>query len=200
MNTCRKGAGMKKILIIAGCLITALVLGAASAFLAIKYTGQRGWVTNGAWRTNPSIGSENLDMYSKANVALISLMSLNRSEAVYYYAETDDNGAPLTAACVYRIEGGDIDARWWSVTVYGSDQYLIKNGENRFSFNRAILRDGRSSRYTVRLSSTSRIGNWIPTGDEKRLYLFLRIYNPGSEVLKNPASVRLPRIIKEGCR
>lgn len=191
---------MKRALVIAGSFMAALVLGSTTAIMAIRHTGQRGWVTNGAWHTNPSIGSKNLDMYSKATVALISLMSLNKSEAVYFYAQTDDKGDPLTGDCSYQIEGNDIDARWWSVTVYGSDQYLIKNSGNRFSFNRAILLGKPYSSYTVWLSSTPRGENWIPTGNEKRIYLFLRIYNPGREVLYNPASVKLPRIIKEKCR
>jgi hypothetical protein len=191
---------MKKIFIVAGCVAIAFILGAASALLAIRFAGQRGWIENGAWRTNPSIGRENLDMYSKATVALISLMSLNRSEAIYYYTETDDNGEPLSGLCDYRIEGGDIDARWWSITVYGSDQYLIKNSENRFSFNRAILRGKTDGSYTVRLSSHPKEGTWLPTGNEKQLYLFLRIYNPGSDVLNNPSTVQLPRIIKEARR
>lgn len=188
---------MKKTLIVAGCVAISFILGAASALLAVRFAGQRGWIENGAWRTNPSIGMKNLDMYSKANVALISLMSLNRSEAIYYYTETDDNGEPLSGSCDYRIEGGDIDARWWSVTVYGSDQYLIKNSENRFSFNRAILRGDSDGSYTVRLSSQPKEGTWLPTGNEKQLYLFLRIYNPGSDILNNPSTVQLPRIIKE---
>ncbi len=191
---------MKKTLIVAGCAAIALIMGAASVLLAVRYAGQRGWIANGAWRTNPSIGMENLDMYSKATVALISLMSLNRSEAIYYYTETDDSGEPLRGSCDYRIEGEDIDARWWSVSLYGSDQYLIKNSKNRFSFNRSILRGATDGRYTVRLSSHPEEGNWLPTENEEQLYLFLRLYNPGSDVLNNPSTVRLPRIIKEACR
>jgi hypothetical protein len=40
----------------------------------------------------------------------------------------------------------------------------------------------------------------LPLGNQNKFSLSLRLYNPGSTVLKNPATVELPHIIKEGTR
>ncbi|WP_456467967.1 DUF1214 domain-containing protein, partial [Archaeoglobus sp.] len=76
-------------------------------------------------------------------------------------AKTDSNFRPLKLECDYRIEGGNLPARWWSITVYGSDLFLIPNELDQYSFTSTnIKKDG--ERWTILLSKEPREGNWIP--------------------------------------
>jgi len=187
---------MKKVFIAIVIIFISFVLGAGSAYLAITYLGDAGWVKNGAWKTNLTLGSEEAGMYTRAYVALHALLSLRRSQTIYYYAEIDDLGNPLTSDCVFRIEGEPLNARWWSITAYGDDQFLIPNEEGRYSFNQGISNTGG---YVIYLSRMPQEGNWLPTGDEKRLFLCLRLYNPADEYYDHPEAVKLPRIIRKEC-
>jgi hypothetical protein len=182
-------------------VLFALALGVGSALWAINAPpGENYTVTNGAWRTNLAIGSSQAGMYIRALVARTGLFALNKSETIYFISDTDDNGQPLHSNCDYRIEGQDIETRWWSITAYGADHYLIANENNRHSFNGQDVIRAADGTYRILMSSTAKSGNWLPTGNQDQLYLALRIYNPQPAVYKNPAGVELPRIMREECR
>lgn len=181
-------------------VVIALILGIGSAFWAIRNTSQAGWLPNGAWRVNPAIGSEELGMYSRAAVALGGLFAMQKSEAIYFVAYTDDEGRPLQSNCDYRIEGTDLDSRWWSITLYGSDFFLIPNNQNRYSYNGGNLIREPDGSYRIWISNSARQGNWIPSGNEEQLHLTLRLYNPMPSVYEQPDRIGLPRIIRDTCR
>ena len=187
---------LKIILVVLAILILGAGLGIGSAALGIYSVYRVGSITNGAWTTNLATGSEKADPYSRALVAAFGLLALNPSETMYYSAEKDSNGNPLSADCTYRIEGKAPDARWWSITAYGADGYLIPDVE-RYSYSLTGLTPDFNGVYTVYLSKTRHSGSWLPLGDEKTFYLSLRLYNPGKSVRSNPGTVELPRIIKE---
>jgi hypothetical protein len=191
---------MKKILQFVVIVLIALVLGVGSALWVINAAPGFGPVCNGAWTTSPLIGSAEAGMYLRAVIARIALFTLNRTETIYYTAVTDDHGEPLRAECDYLIEGRDIDARWWSITVYGEDHFLVPNAANRYSYNvKNIARDEKGG-YKVHLSGTPKQGNWLPSGEKGRLSLTLRAYNPAPSLVENMATARLPRIRRVGCR
>jgi hypothetical protein len=192
---------MKLFVKILASLLIALALGVGSALWAINApVGKKHHVVNGAWRTNLAIGSSGAGMYTRALVAKTGLFALNKSETIYFIADIDDSGRPLNSGCDYRIEGQDIDARWWSITVYGEDHFLIANPKNRYSFNgRDVMRNADRT-YRILMSATPKAGNWLPAGNQNQLYLALRLYNPAPSVYQNPAGVELPRIIMERCR
>jgi len=182
-------------------VLFALALGVGSALWAISSPpGKNLNVTNGAWRTNLAIGSSQAGMYIRALIARSGLFALNPSETIYFVADSDDNGQPLHSKCNYRIEGQDIAARWWSITAYGADHFLIANDKNRYSFSGQDVIRAADGTYRILMSSTAQSGNWLPAGNQDQLYLALRLYNPQPAVYKNPAAVALPRIIREECR
>ena len=182
------------------CVVIALILGIGSAFWMIRTTSQTAWLQNGAWRVNLAIGSEELGMYSRAAVAFGGLFAMQKSEAIYFSASTDEEGQSLSSNCDYRIEGADLDARWWSITLYGSDFSLIRNDQNRYSYNGGNLIRKPDGSYRIWISNSPRQGNWIPSGNEKQLYLNLRLYNPMQSVYERPDRMELPLIVKDGCR
>ena len=181
--------------------MVALVLGIGSALWVLKLSPvDKTQVINGPWRTSLAVGSPRAGIYLRAWVALHGLFALNKTETVYFSADTDEDGQSLRSDCDYRIEGRDIAARWWSITVYGADNYLIPNTAMRYAFNGRNVAKNADGRYTILMSSIPRTGNWLPCGNQDQLYLALRLYNPLPEVYQKPAELELPKIIKEVCR
>jgi hypothetical protein len=190
----------KPVKIILGILV-AIILGSAigigSALLVFEGGVNASGVSNGAWRTNLSAGSRQADMYTRAWIALHGLFALNQSETIYFQASTDDNGQALSGDNVYRIEGKAPDSRWWSITVYGADDFLIPNELNRYSYSGNSVSYGPDGKFTIYLSKIQKPGDWLPLGNQKKFNLSLRLYNPGESIRKSPAMVELPHIIKE---
>ena len=178
-------------------LILGGVIGIGSAVLAFEQGASAGNVINGPWRTNLAVGSQQADLYTRAWVAVHGLLALNQSETIYYHAYSDDNNQLLSGDSVYRIEGKAPDARWWSITLYGEDDFLIPNELNRYSYSGNSVTYDRDGKFTIYISKAQQPGDWLPMGDQKKFSLSLRLYNPGEFMRKNPTAVELPHIIRE---
>jgi hypothetical protein len=177
-------------------VLTALLLGSALAWWAVG-CGMRGGIQCAAWRHYPGYGSTTANSYVRAQTQITGPLALDRSEAIYFIADRDDRGELLRPGCNYRIEGGNLDARWWSLTAYGDDHHLIRNPLNRYSYSSANTAKNAAGKWTIHLSNTEKPGNWIPTGDGRWFELFLRMYNPAPRVLEDVGLVDVPRIICE---
>ncbi len=182
-------------------VVVALALGVGSALLGLGFMTEKDSIRNGAWYTGLIYGSEQAGMYTRAAVAIMALFALDRSEVIYYTADTDDAGQLLQSSCDYRIEGSDLDpyASWWSITVYGGDNFLIPNEQNRYSYTNKNIEYDADGNFTIFLSSTPQTGNWLPTGNQNRIILMLRMYNPAPSVCENLDTIELPRITEEEC-
>jgi hypothetical protein len=183
-------------------ILIAVVIGVGSFALTIYIPPDGTIVYNGPWQTDLSVGSAQSGMYMRARVALIGLFALNKSEAVYFIAQNDSQGKLLNSRCDYRIEGGDLPARWWSITVLGWNYFLIPNADNRYSYNWANISRNADKSYVIKLSSQRKAGNWISTGakEQGRFNLNLRLYRPYPIVLEKPGTISFPRIIREECQ
>lgn len=125
-------------------VLLGVFLGMGSAFLLISLSPRLFWVRNGAWRTSLVAGSTRADPYTRAIVARNYLFILNRSEAMYFLADTDGE-KPLNRRCTYRVQGGNLPARWWSITAYGEDHFLIPNSYGIYSLTSAnVVKEGES--------------------------------------------------------
>lgn len=183
-------------------LAVALVLGVGSAWLSILGAVQASGVTNGPWFTSLAIGSPTSDPYTRAQTAVTGLLALNKSEAIYFTATEDGEGRALSGACDYRISGRNLAARWWSLTAYGADNYLIPNPADRYSYNVASLglRFAPIARWDITASAVPQSGNWLPVAEDAFFSLTLRLYNPSDRILEAPGEVALPEITRLGCR
>jgi hypothetical protein len=180
----------------AAAVVVAVALGLGSAWWAINRPFPS--IQNGAWQHDSLTGSAAANPYLRARVARFALLALNSSEALYFFATTDDRGDPLQCNTTYRVEGKDLDARWWSITVYGADDFLIPNEQNRYSYNMSNLARNPDGSYRVCCSCSPKPGNWLPTGKGETFILALRLFNPGAAVRDRLATIDLPRIVREG--
>jgi len=155
----------------------------------------------GAWTVNLLAGSTTADPYTRARVAVSGLLALDRSETFYFVASADDAGKPLSSACDYRITGRSPPARWWSITAYGSDFFLIPNAAHRYSVTMTTARMNRDGSFSISASPNPQPEPWLPTGSANRVYLNLRLYNPAPELAAHPESLDAPQIQPIGvCR
>jgi hypothetical protein len=139
-------------------------------------------------------------MYTRARVAVGGLLALAPSETVYWTAERDADGQPLDARCDYRVDGEELPARWWSITLYGADQFLVPNDAGRFSFSQTTLAREPRGPWRVEVSSRPRGGTWLPSGAAGAFSLTLRLYNPEPPVYERSAQMALPLIVRGECR
>lgn len=181
-----------------GALILATGLGLGSAYLAVMSLRGEHVINNGPWSTSLATGGTDADMYTRDYIALTGLLALNKNETIYYFADKDSAGAPLDGHCSYRVEGRDPDARWWSITLYGRDNYLIPSPSNRYSVSKTNVVRGAEDAWVVRLSTVQEPNNWIATSPDG-FQVTLRLYNPGESVRNDPATAPLPAIVKEAC-
>ncbi|MCF4165356.1 DUF1214 domain-containing protein [Zavarzinia compransoris] len=180
-------------------LLLGLGLGLGSAYAALRLALDQTAIHVGPWRTPTDAGGTGRDLYTRAMVAVGALLALSRTETIYFMAERDDTGEVLRGDCRYVLTGRDMPARWWSITLYAGDHYLIPNDQNRWSVNDQTVTRDAGGDFNLTLSRTPVEGDWLPTGSADRLFLFLRLYNPEGTVAADPATARLPSIKREAC-
>ena len=196
------GKRVRRALGVIALLVCAVLVGVVTAVLGVRNQFSSGGVRSGVWATNAHIGSSGAGPYLRAGVALGGLLALNAGETVYYTATTDESGAPLRTSCEYRVEGSDPNARWWSITAYGDDHFLIPGSNGRFSVDKTAVEHGADGSFTVRVGGAARAGNWISTGStggSRPFSLTLRLYNPDATLVGDLAGAPLPRIVQERC-
>ncbi len=189
---------MKLAVKIIATLVIGTALGLFVTWLTVIHDGMPGGVSDGPWKTNLLIGSSGGDIYTRADVAVHGLLALNRSETIYYSASTDDGGDALDGRCTYLITGRDPPTRWWSVTVYGADDFLIPNPAGRYSISKTSVTRDASGAFVATIAPKPIGPNALPTNGQK-FGMTLRLYNPSPAVAADPAHVKLPAIHKVSC-
>ena len=168
------------------CIASGLVGGAAFAVHQVRGDYADKQVHNGQWSANTDQGTASASALTRAKVALNGLLALPAKEAMYFITRTDSEGRPLEGRCTYTVTGGELDARWWSVTLYKGEGWLVKNAANRWSVGgNAPARDAQ--------------GNWSFTGQTPHFDLTLRTYHPRGALLIDPAKAKLPTVTREAC-
>lgn len=132
---------------------------------------------------------------TRAVIAMRGLLALPQREARYYNAAVDNSGRPLDGRCQYRVTGGLIPARWWSVTLYDHAGFLVHNDASIYSVNGGAAPD--PAAWVIFVSPTRQPGLWLPTGHIDRFELTLRTYLP---IGKGLTVDQLPRIEREACQ
>lgn len=180
-------------------LIAGLALGTGAAALQLRQSFAAMGIENGPWRTGEKVGTADASVATRATVALRGLLALPEREAIYFNASTDSQGRPLSGKCRYRVSGGAIDARWWSLTLYDKAGYLIPNPASVYSVGSAAIPPEEKAGWTVDIARQRTGAHWIAMPDDQPFELTLRAYHPSRELLAKRGSVPLPRIERGEC-
>lgn len=180
-------------------IVLAILLGVGVGVYRIAdFDNSNAVFKNGSWKgsKNLPLGKDNL---LTAQITAFALFALPSSEAIYLVASKDKNQERLTSENDYTLTANvhDIRAKYWSITAYGTDLYLIPNEINRYSFNNRSIASDSSGNFTIHLSPTKKQGNWLPTPQKAKFYLVLRIYSGEADFLSSLESSTLPIIKKD---
>jgi hypothetical protein len=181
------------------CVALGLIGGAAYAVQQVRSGLNDGLVSNGPWETGKSFGTLDASTLTRAKVALSGLLALPANEAMYFTATRDSDGRKLDGRCTYDVRGGTLDGRWWSVTLYEGEGWLVKNAANRWSIPASAVTTDMQGRWSFTVSPDTQSGSWLPTGSVKAFDLTLRLYHPSAAIIKSPEKAELPVINRKGC-
>lgn len=190
---------LRRVLAWIGAIVLGATLGAANALATIEYGAHTSFSRYGAWTHSRTAGSAAADPYTRAIVARTGLLALSAREALYFNLAEDENGEPLSEACVYDLIGREFDARWWSVTIYAADRYLVQNDDHAAAVDATRVRSEPDGGWRVRIAPVrGGAPYWLSSRNARRGFsLTLRIYNPGLEFA--PSAETLPQIVTVSC-
>jgi hypothetical protein len=179
-------------------LVVAVIIGSGFAIYQIKGWKNDSNVSIGSWQT---IGKDkdvnDADLLSIAQIAVYATYPLTKSEVIYLSATKDSEGNEIDPQHDYTIEGKSFDARYWSITAYDQDGFLIKNDKERYSYNYENVQYGEGGKsYTINLSSSEKKLNWLPITNAKKVLLVIRLYQP-SDSLRNGLTANVLPVIRK---
>lgn len=176
------------------------VLGIGSALMAVKTVSSVESVQNGPWQTSPRDGAADANRWLRTAVALSGLFAQRREETVYYTAFHDSDGERLREGCTYFLTGRPLPARWWSITLYARDHFLIPNSHDRWSVNMEQAGADAQGQIQIQIGGPESGDAWIPSdGGGDGLSLSLRLYDPDSQVYEALESTPLFSIDRADC-
>ena len=183
---------MKNNIIIPILVLLSIIIGGYTAIKKINSSTQNNEfsIKNGNWKVNPNMDLK--DSYQRAYISRIGVFALDEKEALYFLSSKDNDGNPLRSNFDYQIIGTPPKGRYWSYTLYGEDYFLVKNDANIYTINKENLTKDKP----IMVSSTKKDINWLPSGNETKFHITLRVYNPDESVYKNLESLELPTIKK----
>ncbi|MCD8356965.1 MAG: DUF1214 domain-containing protein [Clostridia bacterium] len=156
---------------------------------------------NWIW-TNPELAAFKENYSFRAKVAWGGFGANPVTVAIYPQAYVDSDGNDLTGKFSYICHFDSLPpvGEFWSLTVYGEDQFLIPNELDRNGINDRsdfqLNADGSLDIYLQNIRpSANEISNWLPVGAEK-FGLVLRLYSPSESILNG--TWQLPTIRRRG--
>ena len=186
--------------------IIILIIAAIETVIAVKIYPKIAFVKNDIWTILPSPGDPDRSIYTRAAVAAAGTFASKKPEQAYYQTEIDIEDQPLNGNCLYRLSGEDIESRWWSITAYGDDGFLIENTEKLYSYNSETINYNANGGFEIYflgdndfISDVSN-ENWLRVNQDENFNVSLRIYYPGEEFFSNLRRVNLPIVEKVKCK
>lgn len=190
---------MRRAVSLAALALVGLLIGSGVAVLSLRQAGLGGESHQG-WSGSRVTGSADAGPFLRARVSLTGLLALNRSQAIYFTRTIDDLGEPLREECQYRLSGGPLPGRWWSITAYAADNFLPQNSDDALSVDASEVAVDGDGRWQAEAGPQRAQGlPWLSTRAAGRFDLTLRIYNPTRRAQEDFSSISFPRVERISC-
>lgn len=156
----------------------------------------------GPWVMWTSAAKTDADPYTRAHFARAGTLPLSTEVAQTYLARLDSEGQKLHSSCEYVVEGRDLPASWWSLSVFDDRGRLISNPAQRYAFTSETIAKGPDGAFVVSLARDARPANWLPTSGAGRLSLMLTVLDARGQTQTAGAATEpaLPSIRRVACR
>jgi hypothetical protein len=190
---------LRQILAWAAAIIAGIALGAASAWATLEM-GRNGFSERyGAWTHSRAAGSTAAGPYTRAIIAKEGLLALSAREALYFNLAEDQDGRPLSESCIYELSGRAPAARWWSVTIYADDGFLVQNSDHAHSIDASHVRPGPGGVWRARIAPVrGDTTYWLSSRAARQGFaLTLRVYNPQRDF--HASAETLPTLHRLSC-
>jgi hypothetical protein len=183
------------------CGLSGLVVGTGSALTLSGGALSAGDIMAGRWSTDPNVGAQTANPWLRARIARVGLLGLTKSETMYFDRTTDEAGNPLREGCTYRLSGATIPTRWWSMTIYGADQFLPRNTDAAGSIDatRALPEGQTTWEGTLSASRPVQTKSWLSSKGAGTFSITLRLYNPSTTNAAELAQLSFPKIELQTC-
>jgi len=193
---------MKRIWVYFAASLAGLLLGFLNVRTTIDYlvrtNSERQVAGFDGWSGNLAIARDDQGTLLRAIVARIGLGANTKEEAIYLTKIRDANGDRLNSAHAYTIQIAQSIpvAAYWSITLYGEDDYLIHNEAGKHavsSFHDLHTEPDGAILIVLSKDQPDSEANWIPLpGTAQNLTLTLRCYHPKEEMLTSIESIDFP--------
>lgn len=189
---------IKKIGLGVALIILAIVFGSAVGVYNIKSGKSDSQRIIGNWQTvDKDKDLNSADLLTIAQVAVYGPYALTKKEVIYLSTNTDNDGNAIDPKADYVISGKKLDAKYWSITAYDENGFLIKNPINKYSYNLEDVKyEADSTSYKINLSGTEKKENWLPITNVQKASLIIRLYLPSEKLRENLTVEALPTIQK----
>ena len=150
---------------------------------------------NGSWMSCKDLPLGKNDLLT-AQITVFAPFTLSGEEAIYLFAQRDNEEVKLNSKNDYIVEGNihQIHAQYWSFTIYGKDFFLVPNKENKYSVNNSNIRVDSLGNFSIIISQNEKQGNWLPSPDNTHFKLVLRIYRGEKDYVEHLDKASLPEI------
>lgn len=189
---------IKKIGLAVALIVLAIVFGSAVGVYNIKSGKSDSQRIIGNWQTvDKDKDLNSADLLTIAQVAVYGPYALTKKEVIYLSTHTDSDGNTLDPKADYIISGKKVDAKYWSITAYNENGFLIKNPINKYSYNLEDVKyEADNTSYKINLSGTEKKDNWLPVSNAEKVSLIIRLYLPSEKLRDNLSVETLPTIQK----
>lgn len=191
---------LKAPFMVAIALVIAFAAGVWSVLAMLDTAAGLSAIRIGPWEAFPLAQTAKADPYARARRVRDGTLLYASAEGLVFTAREDASGAPLDAACTYRLSGLAPAARFWTLYVRAG-RAAPKAGDERPSAlnSRQILRAADGS-FAITVSARAQAGNWLALpATAGRFALVFTLFDTPAASSTGVSDIPMPELTKIGC-
>ena len=131
----------------------------------------------GPWTAWPDVGAAAPNPYTRGHLAREAALQLGQAEGLQFTATSDSDGAPLTRACSYRIDGKTPLATFWTLVALDADGINIATPDVEPVMRSTGIARANDGSIAINVGTLLMPGNWLELVGEGTFTLELTLYD-----------------------